>query len=120
MKIRKYWIMIVAVALLVVTMVICSVIISCPRTIKIYQHPTLPYKLVVQDRAMGVHFPLFPGQDSDKPCVIILKNTKSGAVLFSHEVAMVQLIEDVHWTDDGVWINKINGLTFGGCVIGDW
>ena len=116
----KRWKRLLQITLLIVGLltIACSVILF-PRTLRCYQHPTLPYQLVVKTYVWEDYF-AFPGQGSDKACIIVLKNTASGATIARQNVAMLQLIETVDWRQNGVWINKLNGITFDGKRIGDW
>lgn len=118
MKIWKRLLQITMLLLIGLITITCSIILF-PQTVKCYQHPTLPYQLVVKTYVWEDYF-AFPGQGSDKACIIVLKNTASGATIVKQDVAMLQLIEYVDWRYDSVWINKLNGITFEGEIIGDW
>lgn len=116
----KIWKRYFQITLLIVGLIaIFCLMILFPRTIKCYQHPTLPYQLEVKTYVWKDYFAL-PGQGRDRGCVIVLKNTASGTTIAKQKVAMLQLIEYVDWKQDSVRINKLNGVTFEGDIIGDW
>jgi hypothetical protein len=40
----------------------------------------------------------FPGQSGDQPGIVYLRDSRSGKIVNSHEVDMVQLVENPEWT----------------------
>ncbi|MCG8518671.1 MAG: hypothetical protein MI794_11830 [Pseudomonadales bacterium] len=85
----------------------------CSNIYRTFQSPYNEHKVVVY--SVPVLPMMMPGSAGDSPGYVQLQNS-SGHILEEKRVDMVQLIDDVQWSDDSVYIKLFADWKF---VVGD-
>lgn len=106
MKIKRRIIISVAVILVAVIGIYILLNKVASKPYKVFQSPDNKYQLEVYTYMFSLYIMVPPGQGSDVPGVVFLKD-EYGNVLQRCNVEMVQLVEYPEWTDKTVCVKLI-------------